>query len=156
MEKRDTVGKLSSELLQRDVYGDVTAGEQMQEQLQKFPDGLIECIDRGKSKYPGDFYIDVLFKREQILVNTLTNYFIDRWTCPTPRYDQAVFKYNKKDDRIEFLWSIPNPAAIKNLLAHKDDIDPSFFPLLTFVLQFLDGTLDRKCRELNGEGVIIS
>jgi hypothetical protein len=153
--ERDTVGKLSSELLQTDTYADHSAGEQMQEQLKDYETNVFDCVARGKTCYSTDFYVVVITKRERLMQNVIRHYFFHRSTCPTPDYDQTVYKYNKKDDSIEFMWVIPAKPIVEELNAHKTEVDLSVSQLLKFVLEFVDGTLDKKARALNGEIIIV-
>lgn len=152
--ERDTVGKLSSELLQQDVHGDITAGDQMQEQLRDYERSVLECLNTGKTQYPDDFYVVVVTKRERLMPNVFRNYFISRQSCPTPNYDQTVYKYNRTDDNLEFLWVLPSIVGIKNILEHRHHLDPSMYTLLRFVLEFLDGSLDKKAQLLNNEPLL--
>jgi hypothetical protein len=43
-----------------------------------------------------------------------------RVSCPTPVYNQAVYKYHRSAGTLEFLWSIPDEARynwlVKNIL----------------------------------------
>jgi hypothetical protein len=149
--ERDTVGKLSSDLLQRDIYGDHSAGEQMQEQLGEYESGLSDCVNRGKSDFAGDFFVTVITKRERLMPNVIRNYFFNRLSCPSPDYDQTLYHYHRSDDHLEFVWVIPSPVAVKDIMKHRHDIDISFYALLKFVLEFLDGTLEAKARTLNNE-----
>jgi hypothetical protein len=149
--ERDTVGKLSTELLQRDVHGDITAGEQMQEQLSDYENNLLECINLRKDNFPGDFYIVVITKRERLMQNVLRHYFFARESCPTPHHDQILYKYHRKEERLEFLWVIPDKESCKDIKNNALDIDPSLKQLLQFVLDYSDGTLDKKAASLNGE-----
>ncbi len=153
MEKR-TAGQVATDLMQRDVYGDITAGERMQEMLSEYERGVIDAVNSGKNSYTGsDFFIVALTKREQLMQNIIRNYFIPRKSCPTPQYDQTVYRYVSKDDRLDMLWTLPSIAAIQNLLAHKHELDPSFFQLLQFVLDFLDGKLEKLAQVLNNEHI---
>lgn len=151
---RDTVGKLSSELLQQDVYGDQSAGEQMREQLREYESNIAECINSGKNSFPGDFFVVVITKRERLMPNVIRNYFFSRISCPSPDYDQTVYHYHRSDDHLEFIWVLPSMVAVKDLLRHRHELDTSFFGLLKFVLEFLDGTLEAKARTLNNEPLV--
>lgn len=148
---KDTVGKLSSELLLNDIHGDHTAGEQMQEQLSDYEKNLIECVNSGKNIYSSDFFVIVITKREKIMKNVLRHFFFYRESCPTPHHDQILYKYNHDDDRIEFLWSIPDKESCTDLITNAVNLDLGFASLLQFVLDFNDGTLDKKAAVLNGE-----
>lgn len=155
MEKR-TAGQISTDLMQRDVHSDITAGERMQEMLREFERDMASAVHSGQNLYTGDFFIVVLTKREQLMQNIIRNYFVPRKSCPTPQYDQTVYHYHRADDHLEFLWTLPSPVAIKNLLAHRHELDPSFYQLLQFVLDFLDGTLEKKAQVLNNETLVTS
>lgn len=148
---RITAGQHSIDLMQRDMYGDITAGDRMREMLGEYEYYLLDAVDRGKKRYSSDFFVVVLQKRERLLQNNFRNYFIPRQTCPTPGYDQIVYHYHHKDDHIEFIWSIPSVVGIMNMMAHKHELDESFHPLLQFVLDFLDGKLEQKAQILNKE-----
>jgi hypothetical protein len=152
--ERDTVGKLSAELLQQDVHGDHSVGEQMHEQLGDYEKNILDCIDRGKTDFPGDFYIVVITKREKLMPNVLRHYFFPRISCPTPDYDQVLYKYYHSDDRIELVWVVPDKYACADLKANAINLDPQLTDLLQFVLDFSDGTLDKKARALNGEIIV--
>lgn len=152
--ERETIGKLSAELLQQDTHGDHSVGEQMSEQLSDYEKNILICIARGKSDFPGDFYVIVITKREKLMPNVLRHYFFPRISCPTPDNDQTLYKYHRSDDKIEFIWTVPDKKAIKDLKAHAVDLDPSFKELLRFALEFSDGTLDKKARAMNGEIIV--
>jgi hypothetical protein len=149
--ERDSVGKLSSELLHRDTDAENSVGEQMQEQLSEYEQNVLECANRSKDTFTGDFYIVVITKREKLMQNVLRHYFFARESCPTPHNDQALYKYHKKDERTEFLWVIPDKEACKDLKLNAATIDPAFRQLLQFVLDYSDGTLDKKAASFNAE-----
>ena len=90
-------------------------------------------------------------KCEPLLPNTYRNYFIDRQTCPTPNYDQAVYRYNRKKEQIEYIWSIPDRETCHHLRINAMHVVPRERELLSFVLKFADGTLFKLCKKLNGE-----
>jgi hypothetical protein len=149
--ERDTVGKLSSELLQQDISSDHSVGEQMREQLSEFESNFFDCVTRGKNSFTDDFYVVVITKRERLMPNVIRNYFFPRLSCPTPDYDQAVYLYNRKDDNVEFLWVIPSKQAAIEIKQDMLILDSSHHELLRFVLDFFDGTLDARARAYNDE-----
>ena len=151
---RDTVGKLSAELLQQDTVKDATAGERMQQQLHDYEAHIAEWVNSGKNNFTGDFFVVVITKRERLMPNVMRNYFIPRKSCPTPTYDQMVYKFHRKDEALEFVWAVPSMVAVKDLLKHKHDIDPSFFALLKMVMDFTDGTLEKKAKTFNDESFL--
>ncbi len=147
---REKVGKVAHDLLLKkpDALSPI---EQMRESLTDYDKHLFEKVAEGKKLYSGDFYLTVLTKKERAMQNVLRNYFFHRHTCPTPEWDQTVYRYIRADDDVRFLWVIPSKDTCELFRANAPIIDKSEYELLKFVLEFYDGTLDRKCRQLNGE-----
>jgi hypothetical protein len=149
--KRDTVGKISWDLLAGANPLDHSAEEQMKEQLDTFETEMLQAIERGKKSFPEGFYVVVETKKEPKMKNVIRNYFIIRQSCPTPQYDNAVYSYHSQSEQLEFLWVLPSRQVYNMLKEHALEIVPEERQLLQFVLEDADGTLLRKCRQLNGE-----
>lgn len=148
--KRDTVGKISYDLLQKDpVVTDPV--EQMQEVLTEYEQNLINTAQEGLLKYDGVFYLVVLFKTEPLMPNVVRNYFFSRNSCPTPDYDQAVYTVNSKERKINFLWTIPDKKTCEYITQNVLLLPPSEKDLIHFVLSFNDGSLLQLCKQLNNE-----
>ncbi len=151
MEKRDTVGKISWDLLANASFLDHSADEQMREQLDDYEINIHEAIERGKKEFPHDFYIVVETKKEPKMKNVIRNYFIIRSTCPTPQYDNSVYHYHRIDEKLEFLWVLPSRETYNMIKSNILDMPKECKELVQFVLEDADGTLLRKCKKLNGE-----
>ena len=149
-EKKKTVGQISTELLQK-TPDSLSPIENMREQLTDWDQNMMVCLEQAKKDYAGDFFIQVITKKEPLLKNVLRNYFIARQSCPTPGYDQSVFHYIRKDDEVSFLWVVPSKDTCQIFYANRDRIVPQEWPLLEYVLKFNDGTLEKQCMILNGE-----
>ncbi len=149
--KKKTVGRLALELAQNAHDNTHTAHDQMEESLSDWDKNIFECIDKAKKDYVGDFYLVVITKKEKLLTNVLRNYFMTRVSCPTPDYDQAVYRYNKKDESLDFLWVIPSKDACLMLRDNAIMVMPEERQLLQFVLDFADGSLFQMAKKLNGE-----
>lgn len=147
---RETVGKVSSDLIVKEPETRSPI-EQMQENLTQYDNNIHMCVKDGKRIYPHDFYVVVLTKKERLMENVLRNYFLHRSTCPTPDYDQAVYKYTRTSDRIEFLWVIPAKDICELMRENITRVDKSEYDLLKFVIDFYEGSLLKKARMLNGE-----
>lgn len=147
---RDTVGKISGELSQKplETYDPV---EQTNEQLSDYDKNIEEAVQEGLKKYHGDFYIAVLTKKERLMQNIIRHYFIPRQTCPTPEYDQTVYKYNRSNHSINYLWTLPDKQAYYFLLKNADIIPVEQRDLLQFVIDDVMGKLLKKAKLLNGE-----
>jgi hypothetical protein len=125
---------------------------------QDYLKNLVECVETNRKKFEKDFYILTTIKNETIFNKYLPmpvfrEYFFALNDCPTPNYDQNLFKYNSKLEQIEFVWAIPDRETAQMLHANKDIIDESERWLLKFVLDYADGTLYRLMKSLNGEQI---
>ena len=149
--KRETAGKIARDLI---IKADpVNVIDQTQEMLTDWDNNIAQAIKDGKSKYIHDFYICVETKKEKLLENVIRNFFFTRTTCPTPNYDQTIFKYHYKEDIPEFLWVIPSRDACKLIKQEALNLPKEQKELINFVFDFDDGTLLRRCKELNGEEI---
>jgi hypothetical protein len=149
--KRPTVGKIATDLAQKkpDTLSPI---EQMQEQLTDYDKNIMECIATNKKQFTNtDFYVVVITKKEPLLQNVIRHYFTGRLSCPTPDYDQTLYKYFHADDRLDFLWVIPSKDTCQMLLSHAHEIIPEEWALLRYVTQFADGTLFKMAKNMNGE-----
>lgn len=151
MARKKTVGAVSQELLHKSSQLDHSALEQMQEMLTDWDKNIQECLDAGKQIYANDFYLTVETKKEPKMKNVIRNYFIHRSTCPTPGYDQTVYKFHRSDERLEFLWVVPSKETYFMMMNHALEIPSEERDLLGFVMADADGTLLRKSKKLNQE-----
>jgi hypothetical protein len=150
MKKKETVGKIASDLLNK-ANDPVPVIEQTEENLTEYEKELLIAIANGIKQYHGDFYVVVITKLEPLMHNVLRNFFTPRKTCPTPDYDQIVYRYTASTNAIDFLWVIPSREASLHLKEHAIEVVPAERPLLQFVLDFADGTLMKLAMKLNHE-----
>jgi hypothetical protein len=148
--KRDTVGKIVTDLRKKtpDSRNPV---EIMQEQLTDYEKNIFETIEKGRALYGDDFYIVVINKKERLLEGVYRNFFLHRKSCPTPVWDQIVYKYTYLPEILEFLWVIPAKDVCEYLKEHALEIVGSERELLNYVAQFYTGHLDRIAKRLNNE-----
>lgn len=149
-EKRETVGALSSKLLMSEPSTrdprDVEASRQ-----QSYIKCMLDFIEKERHKYGKDFYIEVQLRANRLMPNVFRNQFISKECCPTPTWDQTVYKYHFIPDDLEFLWTVPDKWLCKNMPNHVLEVPESEHELLKFVLDFNDGTLFKRMKQLNGE-----
>lgn len=163
-----TVGSIVSDLSQKQP--DSLDPIEIQRATEKeYLDELVWCVEHAQKKVPcdpekkcpkgcedragldGNFFIEALTKKEKILANTLRNYFCARQSCPTPHFDQTVYRYNKEKEEVEFLWVVPDQETCEIFRENITKIVPNERALLKNVLEYYDGTLFRKAKEFNGE-----
>lgn len=116
-----------------------------------YESSLLECINNGKEIYDGDFFVTILHKVERLLTDVNRFYFIPRLSCPTPSYDQVVYKFHRKDEMLEFIWVVPDKDVCSYYLNDPLRVPPEEKDLLNFIYDFIDGALDIRCKILNNE-----
>jgi len=146
-----TVGEKAAELLKNYKDNTHSAYEQMREQLSEYDKSLYECYEKNKNTYKDKFYIVVLTRAEKTMVNVIRNQFFTRHTCPTPEYDQTVYKCDKTTYIPQFLWTIPCEERCQMMFDCAAQVPPEEYCLLKFVQEFYDGTLLNLALRLNNE-----
>ena len=150
-EKRKSVGELSNELLEKTP--DTLDPIELQQEIQgdSYEAQFLEAMDRAMGKYHRDFFIVTVNQRFRLFSNVCRTYFIDRISCPTPDFDQNVYRINKKSGEIEFLWSIPDKNTCLDMYNNPFEVPEEQLELRKFVFEFYDGTLLKRCKKLNNE-----
>lgn len=153
-----TVGDISYELEKR---GDQKINPiEMQEAIHKgnknedsWENQISLCVERGIKFYPQDkdFFIVVLFKKERVLKNIVRQQFLYRLSCPTPSWDQVVYKYHRQKCELEFIWVVPDKESCMNLPNFVDFLPDEQQALIQYANAFNNGALDQQCALLNGE-----
>lgn len=147
---RKTIGSISVELSQKTP--DSRDPIELQREMHRdYEQNVFNCVEQAKTVFSDDFFVVVETKQERLFHNVIRNYFYSRLSCPTPNYDQTVYRYNSADDLIEFLWVIPSRDTCFTFRQNILHIVPEERELLKFVLDFDDGTLYKKCKKFNGE-----
>lgn len=148
-----TVGRISYDLLQKspESRDPIELERAMQEDYLKH---LLECCETHKNIFTDTFFIVIITKNEKLMPNVFRNYFSARISCPTPDYDQTVFAYDRQNDRLQYIWTIPSKDACLHLLSHKDEVVSEEKQLLNFIIQYADGTLFELSKKYNGEQAI--
>lgn len=138
---RETVGTCAVKLMQKGDQKQPVIETQRAMQKNYF-ENLIECANRGLQQYgrTNPFYICVQTRRERLLPNVIRSQFYVRQTRPLPTYDLALFWYNPKEERLEFVWCIPDKESFNEILL-SGGIDPEQRDLYAFCKSFRDGTL---------------
>lgn len=147
---KETAGEASARLLSKKGEK-VEVEEQMRGMLSEFEENIFECVATNKKKYPGDFYVVVLIKKEKLMPNMFRHFFLARESCPTPNYDQVVYRFKRKEEEIELLWVLPGRDEAHEMLNYRHQVPPDQYELLGYVLKFKDKSLMLKVKELNGE-----
>lgn len=156
MSDRQSTGpkRIPIDLLVNDPYM-VRSMDVASDALKNFDDNILKSVDRGKKKYSGDFFIVVLIKIES-LTRRIRLLYTPIPGCPTPNYDQIVFKYDHTLDKVEELWVIPNKYACETYRENIAEIDKQEHKLRDYIIDFYNGNLSRKADQLNNKKTIIA
>lgn len=102
-----------------------------------------------------DFYIVAVwsFSREFAYGVQPEDFFFVRRSCPTPAYNQNVFKYHHQTGTLEFLWSIPKKARYYQLYHNRMRYlaDPVLKARTAFVVSMETGKLLEWVKKENGD-----
>lgn len=166
---KKTMGQISSELLKKTP--DTLSPIDIQNASEKeYIDNLVWCVDHAQKKVDcskienhekcvdrpamdGSFFIVSVIKKEKLLPNVIRNYFIPTINCPTPTYDQTVYRYDHEKNNIEFIWVVPDRETCLTFKENVSNIVPAERGLLQFVLDFYDGTLYKRMKKFNKEAM---
>jgi hypothetical protein len=116
-------------------------------------DELYSNIEKGKELYPQEpyFFIEVFTRQDKIMLRTLVSTFVARITCPTPAFNQTVYRYIKSEDVLEYVWTVPSNERCLYYLKNPISANEGERALIGFVHDLKDGTLEKIARELNHE-----
>lgn len=148
--QRETVGKLSSDLLAKRTESQSVIDLQ-REMQQDYLKHLEEAIQSGKNRFDGDFYVVIITKKERLMQNVLRNYFATRESCPTPEWDQTVYWVERSSESLVYLWTLPAKDVCEYLKRNALYVVNEELELLKFVMAFENGDLLRYSKMKNGE-----
>jgi hypothetical protein len=150
---KKTAGQIIQEVSSSNTLDDAHQ-EYRKVMFRDFEEKIHECAINAKDQdlYKNkDFYVVVLFKVDRLLHNSVTPYFFARRSCPTPVYNQIVFKYHTNSGQLQYLWNIPNEQLYHYILANRVEASVDNRQLLQFCLALEDGSLLNFVKKENGE-----
>lgn len=114
---------------------------------------LREAIEKGKEQYQSEefIFIEGFTRQDKIMIRSTVTDFFPRITCPTPSFNQVVYRYVMKEDIIEYVWQIPSNKRCLQLLANPLAKSEGERLLIEHVHDLRDGTLEKLTRFLNKE-----
>ena len=141
-QKVQTVGAAALELAKK---GDEKQSliDTQREMQKNYINELITAAKNGEKQFGRSraFYVCVQTRRERLLQNVIRNQFYARQTRPFPAYDLALYHYDPKDEKLSFVWTIPDKDTVDMMS------EPGYIPnrgeeqLFGFVTSFKKGCL---------------
>ncbi len=150
---RETFGKIYLDW-RKSIDGNEIAAEDIGKAGTKSTmDEVWTCVERGKSEgnLKKPFYVVIIMRSERLMPGFGRQQFAYRESCPTPTYLQTVFRYTPADNKLEYLWALPTKNRCMQMYTNKALVPLSEYELLTHVIDFFEGKLDRMAQGLNGE-----
>jgi hypothetical protein len=152
MSTREKAGKIFADLRAKRTLADRTDSTQLMRLMGKdIMEQLHAEVEKVKSKYKKDFYIEFCIKKPLLISDLPEWYCIDRHTAPTPFPDRGCFKYSFSTDTFEFLWHVPSHEEMNYYLNNKHNLTKPEQEAFNDVLKYLDGSLLRLAKKLNNE-----
>lgn len=150
MEKKETLGSIALQSEQKlSQEAEHTVAERTEQANDERVRILNEAFEQGKRKYNGDFYIEMCMKREKLFWNVETRWLPHvRQSCPTPMFEQTVYRYNRSEDYLEYIWALPDIRTACYLIENALLLPPEQKELINFVLDFKEGRLHKIMLEL--------
>jgi hypothetical protein len=142
--EKETLGSASVKLLsQGDKKQPVI--ETQREMQKNYMENLVTCAKEGEKRLGCEkpFYLCVQTRKERLLTNVIRSQFYVRQTRPLPQYDLALYWYDPKDERIEFIWCIPNRDTVEDMIykGNTNGLEKDQVQLYNFCVGFKNGTL---------------
>lgn len=82
--------------------------------LNEYQKCLEDTVNDATVKMKDDYYIEITFQKDKLLNKVFRLVPIIRNTCPLPFYDKDVYFFDKKEQSLKLLWSIPAKNVCKN------------------------------------------
>jgi len=136
--------------LNEDLEPHIDPIELARNMMKDWPSLREKAIKEGLAKMNGDFYIVMITKEEQLYTEVKSVFFITAQACPSPTYDQTVYKYHRAESKLEWAWTIPDLESCKYLMENLLTIDdPDMKRLRDFVIEFYNETLTLRAMKYN-------
>lgn len=148
-DRTKTAGRLSRELFEStDKY---ELGDTIPKTLKDLQAKMESVLEDGINTYEDEFFLVIESKREPLMQNVLRNYILHRISCPTPHCDQTAYHYDKKNDKLTCLWSIPHKEMMMQVKEYPLEWQMIAPEMTRCVFDFLDGTLFKKVFEYDSK-----
>lgn len=93
-----------------------------------FGKNLESAIQKGISAlHASTFYIAILLRNDPFVFGKMLFIFIPRLTCPLPHPNQVVYKFSTVDEKLDLLWTLPDPGYIEKCVTCIPNVKNSRF-----------------------------
>ena len=153
VQKQQSLKELSHQVVKENNLYDLK--EIVAAMAKTFPIEMQKCIDKAKQLYHAnpdrDFYIISHLKVEWFNQQLWKQQFVASLECPRPYLNFTVYKYHRKVDGVEELWSLPDRETLNFYYNNRHLASPDEYKLVKYCIEYKDGTLYRRMQHENGE-----
>lgn len=153
-QKKETLGQAATRLAKVKLESDC-AYEHAGVMFASYGADLAECIKLNlpilKNMGKDQFFISMITIQDRLFNNYFKQKVEAHQACPTPTWDQIIYRYDITSDNLEFLWVIPDKTTCEDMYKFPHLVPVEEYELLGYVKGFYEGTLLRKANELNGD-----
>lgn len=145
---KKTTAQISNELMKdRTKYKSMEVAEQ---QLLSLPKQLEELIERAEKELEEDtFALVMILKKDFRMPYVVKRIFFYSAFLPKPMPDQAVWVYNRKTQKLTFMWSLPEPEGCA-YLSYMVQVDPKWKRTADWCKGYFNKTLIDQRRKETG------
>lgn len=149
MSERKTAGELANKALSDTTkYDALEVGHAICDDIEVH---LRECIERHKHIInENEFCIVMVIAKDPLIHNLVRRKFYAWPYLPKPRPNQAVFLYNKGQDRItKRLWVLPSDIVMAELAGTNVIVDKKYETMQAWSVAFFKGTFWEFIRHMH-------
>ena len=93
-----------------DIHTDmIQVGDLVEQKKKEFPQIFLEEVERGLKKFDGDFFLVRHVWRHK-LNEEPQDRLLSRKTCERPTWRQTEWRFDRKHETWELLWTLPDQA----------------------------------------------
>lgn len=151
-QERETLGQAATRLAKVQLESDC-AYEHAGVMFASYGADLAECVKLNlpilKNMGRDHFFISMITIKDRLFKNYFKQKVEAHQACPTPTWDQIIYRYDIPSDALEFLWVIPDKITCEDMYKFPHLVPLDEYELLGYVKDFYEGALLRKANTLN-------
>ena len=118
---KKTVGEIVHENNSRNLQLEDDVGAYSEAMAPQILNELANIVDEARQSHwvyqEKDFYVVMIKTINRLTMQPHFKYFT-RLSCPTPVYNQDVWKFKHREGTLEFLWCIPDMSRYMDILSY--------------------------------------
>ncbi len=137
MTVKKNLGTAALELLEKEP--EITPYE-MAEILNQLASKKLDAVIKENKNYGDEYYIQIILQQENFHRRNMPNIFhfqdVVTSTDPGMRPDRSCYKYNNKEDKLTYLWALPDFNSCVDIFFNKTELVKNERQLVGHVIDF--------------------